>query len=263
MIATKTWREIRGMAIGYTLLLEIMLIPAILLFPRLRLARGAFEQLMPMQVLRDAMSWIADDDPDYAYRQYMAIQMFFKGTNIVGIAGAVLLATALVARERENGTLEFLLSRPVSRTRILLSKLGVVCIALVVPILLTSWSAIPLSWAIDHDLPFGAVTIAAMHASVFVVMFAALTCLCSVLAQTQAQAAFVVGGLIVVQVAIYFIQEIHVASVFRLSDPHFYNPIFEGKFGLGTVLLEHTIWPALGAIALGGLALLQFRRIEP
>ena len=38
MIARKTWREVRGMTVAYTLLLELLLIPAILLWPDLRRA---------------------------------------------------------------------------------------------------------------------------------------------------------------------------------------------------------------------------------
>ena len=82
-------------------------------------------------------------DLDAAYGAYMAIQMYFKAINIIGVACACLFGTALIARERENQTLEFLLSRPVSRSRALFAKFAVCSAAIVVPIFITSWTAIP------------------------------------------------------------------------------------------------------------------------
>ncbi len=263
MIARKTWREIRVMAFGYTLILELLLIPAILLWPTLRTEMDALARMMPIQSFRDMILAIGSEDESVGYSSYMAVQMFFKGTNIVGIAGAVLLGTALIARERENHTLEFLLARPVSRTRILLSKISVVTVALVVPIFLTSWTAIPLSWLIEENLPFAEVTLASFHASMFIVLFAALTCLCSVLANSQAHTAFMVGGVVIFQVAIYFIQEIRVASIFRVSDWEVYGPTLLGNESFYSLFFEQTLWLILGSIGLIGIALLKFRRATP
>ncbi|MCA8941048.1 MAG: ABC transporter permease subunit [Planctomycetes bacterium] len=263
MIARKTWREIRLMTVAYTLLIEIMLVPAILLWPKLRREVATFERLMPMQTLKNMMRAIADPDASGAYSAYMSAQMFFKGTNVVGIAGAVLFATALVARERENGTLEFLLSRPYSRTRILLSKFLVVAVALVVPIYLTSWTAIPLSTLVEEQLDFGTVTLAATHASAFVVLFAALTLLCSVVARSQAHTAFAVGAFIVIQVAIYFIQEIRIASLFQLSDFDVYGPILSGNRPFVSVFFGSTVWLLVATAAIVAVAVAQFRRAEP
>lgn len=261
MIAAKTWREIRVMVFAYTLILEVMLIPAIWLWPTLRNEAMTIARIMPADFLKRMFEQISSGS-EAAYSAYMAVQMFFKGTNIVGIACAVLIGTGLVARERENQTLEFLLSRPVSRAHVLWSKFWVSAVAVVVPIFLTSWTAIPLSWLVEEDLSFAAVTLAAIHASAFVLAFVAFTLLVSVLMKTQVHVAFAVGAAIVVEVAIYFVQEIRTVSLFRLSDFDVYGPILAGNASYGGVLLGRTLWLAIaaGAFFLASLAL--FRKAD-
>jgi ABC-2 type transport system permease protein len=262
MIAAKTWREIRWMAIAYTLILEALLIPAILLWPTLRNEAAALGRIIPIQTFKQMFADISSDT-DAAYGAYMAVQMFFKGTNIVGIACAVLLGTGMIARERENQTLEFLLARPVSRSRVLAGKFLVCAAAVAVPIWLTSWSAIPLSRAIGEQLSFAAVTVAATHAALFVLGFLALTCICSVLSRTQVHAAFAIGAFVIVQVAIYFIQEIRVASIFMQSDYAIYGPVMAGNLPFVELLWRSTLWIVAAAAACYAVADRLFRRIEP
>jgi ABC-2 type transport system permease protein len=263
VIVRKTWREVRMMALAYALILELLLVPAVLLWPSLRDegALSTMQRLMPADFLARMFENMTGGD-NAAYRAYMAVQMFFKGVNIVGIAGAVLLGTGMIARERENQTLEFLLARPVGRARILWSKFWVVALVLVVPVFLTSWSAVPLSLLIGEELPFGVVTLASLHSSVFVLSFLALTCLVSVRVRTQVHVAFVVGAVVILQVAAFFIQKVRVASVFRLSDFEVYGPILAGNVPWAQVLREQTVWPLLVAAACYGIAHRTFRRAD-
>lgn len=262
MIAKKTWREVRGMVIAYTLILELLLLPAVLLWPNLRRGGSVLVEMMPAEFLRNMAEAVMGHDDDTAFLAYMAVQLFFKGVNIVGIAGAVLLGTGIVARERENGTLEYLLSRPVSRARILWSKYWVVAIALVVPIFLTTWSAIPLCAIprIDQELPFTAVTIGAFHNACFVVLVFTATMVFSILAKAQVHAAFWIGAVVISQVAIYFIQEIRVISLFRLSDFEIYNPVMAGNWPFTSLFTEVTVWLLVATAALYGVAYALFRR---
>jgi ABC-2 type transport system permease protein len=261
MIARKTWREVRAMGIAYTVILELLLLPAILLWPNLRRGGSAIVEMMPAQFLKDMMRTVMSPDTEVAYPAYMAVQMFFKGTNVVGIAGAVLLGTGLIARERENQTLEFLLARPVSRSRILWGKFWVVAVVLAVPIFVTSWSAVPLSRAVDESLGFWGVTVASLHAAVFVVAVLAATLLCSVAARSQVHTAFTIGAIVILQVAVYFIQEIRVASLFRLSDFQVYGPILAGNREPLDLFLSQTVWIALGGAGLYLAADRLFRRV--
>jgi ABC-2 type transport system permease protein len=249
VIARKTWREILPMAVAYTLILEALLIPAVLLWPEVRQQVAAIGKLLPMEILKRAFEGMNDPNPTAAYRAYMAVQMFFKGVNIVGLACAVLLGTGIVARERENQTLEFLLARPVSRSRVLWAKYWPIALAVLVPIFLTSWSAIPLSEvpSVRERLPFDLVTLAAFHNACFVLLILNLTVLASIRMRTQVHVAFVVGAVIVVQVALYFIQKIRVASLFNLSDFDVYGPILAGNVGFGELFLAKTVWLLAGS----------------
>lgn len=261
MIARKTWREIRLMTLGYTLLLQILILPEIVLYPELRMNADTLSKMMPIKMFKDMIRSIGDSDAGFL--NYVATQLFFKNTNIVGIAAAVLLATALVARERENRTLEFLLARPIPRTRILLAKFGVVAAALVVPIFLTTWSAILLADFIEESLPFAELTLCAMHASSFVLLFAALTTLLSVVLSTQAMTAFAIGVFIVLQASTYFIQVIRSASLFRLADWGVYGPVMVGNMPFTTLFFGRTVWLLLATAAVLAVAVALFRRTEP
>ena len=263
MIARKTWHEVRGMGLAYLLILELMLVPAILLYPELRRAGSALVEIMPADFLKKMMQQVFDPDSGTAFRAYMAVQMFFKGVNIVGIAAAVLMGTGIVARERENQTLEFLLARPVSRSRILWGKFWPIALVVVVPVFLTSWTAIPISALepVNEELPFAAVTICSLHNAAFCVLILAITTLCSVLARAQVHAAFWVGALVILQVALYFIQKIRIVSLFRLSDFEVYGPIMAGNDGFQSVFFGMTIWVLLATAVVYLIADRLFRRV--
>jgi ABC-type transport system involved in multi-copper enzyme maturation permease subunit len=271
MIAGKTWRELRGMALVYLLILELLLYPAIRLFPPLyedMLKRpSALVKALP-HFMQRWMEGVADPNHNAAYLNYMALQQFFKGINIAGVAAAVLFATGLIAREREAMTLEFLMARPVSRTRILWSKFWVAALCVMVPVFVSSWSALPLSLGIGERLPFDRTTMAAMHAAAFVLMLMTLTLLFSVWCRSQVHVAFWTGGIIVLQAALYFVQDIRQGSLFRLADFDVYGPILAGHvtsaqvlFGGGRMSVG-TVWLLLATALLYAAAHVSFRRMD-
>ena len=262
MIAQKTWREVRLMAFVYMAVLQLMLTPAVLLWPELKDGIAILGRAVPMQMIRDMVQAMTDRNPEVAYRAYMAVQIFFKGVNVVGIASAILLGTGLISRERENHTLEFLLARPVGRSQLLWSKCWVVALCLVIPIFLTTWTAIPLSWCIQLDLPFWPLTIGCIYSSLFVLTFFTLTVLASVVCRTQGHVAFLVGVFVIVQVGLLFLPAIHVASVFHLSDFQIYGPILAGNVRLERLMQSHGIWLLLAIAGLYVGADRALRRLE-
>lgn len=264
MIARKTFREMRWMALTYMAVLEAMLVPAILLWPNLRPDIAAVGRMLPFDAFKRMFEAIGSSDSAAAFSSYFAVQIFFKGVNIIGLSGAVLFGTSLIARERETHTLEFLLARPVSRSRVLAAKYLVAAALITVPIFLTSWSAIFWAAEIDESISFAYTTMACVHASAFVLSILSLTTICSVVARTQMHAAFAIGVFIVVQATIYFIQEVRVASVFRLSDFDVYGPILAGNRSLESMLWGgSTMW--LLVAAGGGYWIADFilRRTDP
>ena len=267
MIARKTLREIWPLAVTYLLVIEAILVPPIFLWPDLyemfQKAPGFLEKILGGEFMRRMKVGVMSTDTNIAYANFMAIQLFFKGVNLCGIAAAVLLGTGIIARERENQTLEFLMSRPISRSWILWSKFWVIAVVVVAPIFLSSWTAILLSWEIDETLSFQNVTLGAFHSSVFVLMILAFTALCSVLFNNQLHTAATVGTLVVVELAIYFIQEVRMASLFRLSDFDIYSPIMLGNTNFNALFWGCTVWLLVATVVLYITADRLFQRANP
>ncbi len=266
MIARKTWREIRGMTLAYFVILEALLIVTLLYWPQLRsaLERGAggFMQAIPIEFARRIIRGMAARDPDLAFRAYVAAEQFFRSINVVGIAAAVLFGTGAIARERENRTLEFLLSRPIRRRAVLDRKLAVLLPALVVPIFASSLSIPPIARALGHTLPLGPLLLASWHGALFVSVFLLATVYCSTLFRTQVHVAFAIGGFVIFEVGIYFVKGIRSISVFRLSDYDIYMPILSGNLPFGRLFLERELWLAASGVLLYLLALRRLERMD-
>jgi len=271
MIARKTLREIWPLALIYIFVIEALLVPPIHFWPDLYdvfrktaiLDRFLSGFLSGAEFGKRIKEGVTSSDPGIAYANFRAIQIFFKGVNLCGIAAAVLLGTGIIARERENQTLEFLMARPVSRSWILWSKFWVIALVVVVPIFLSTWSAIPLSWQVEETLPFANLTLGAFHNSVFVLMILAFTTLCSVYFSNQQHTAATVGTVVVVELAIYFIQRVRTSSMFRLSDFDIYSPIMLGNTNFTTLFWGCTFWMLLATALLYVAADWLFRRANP
>lgn len=261
-VAAKTWRETRAVALAYLVILELGVIGAVVMWPHLREGAAALGRMIPAQFMQDIFTAISDPNQTMAYNAYMAVQLFFKGSNIVALAFGVLLGTGIVARERENQTLEFLLARPISRSRVLRSKYLVVAATMLIPIYLTSLSAVPLSWCVDERLDPWRVLAASTHAASFALLFLSATTVVSVVCRNQVHVAAVVGAFIVIQVVLFFVQVIRAASVFRLADFDVFGPLMMGHNTFPGVFFGNTIWLLVGSALLFGLADWLFRRLD-
>lgn len=270
MIAGKTWREVRLMALAYLLILELLAVPTILLWPDFYpdLQRSMLLRNLGVDFLKRIGEGISGRDEQVAYVNWCATMLFFRSTNLVGVAAAVLFGTGLFAREREAMTLEFLLARPVGRTRILWQKSWPTALCVVVPLYAVSFSAIWWSHCIDLDLPWWEVCLASTHAAAFALCFLAATTWISVISRVQAHVAAWIGAVAIVQVGLYLTQRIRPFSLFRLVDFDWYGPLLSGNTparhmfdpfagpGFTTYLL-------LGTATFYALAWRALRRLEP
>ncbi len=267
MIARKTWREVRGMTLTTFLILEFLLVLAVLYWPTL--ADGLKQRVAVLKMLApgEFMKRLVDTWGKHGFAAYMATQQFFKGVNIVSIAAAVLIGTGAIAGERETGTLEFLLSRPVSRARMLWSKFWVLAACVVVPIFASSLT-IPLmenlidAKFIDSPMQVRYLLHASWHASLFCLLFLTFGLCLSCFIRTQVHVAFAIGGFIVVEVGLYFVQEIRVASIFMLSDHDVYWPIIAGNVHFWRFFWSTEIWLIAASALCYGIAALRFRRMD-
>jgi ABC-type transport system involved in multi-copper enzyme maturation permease subunit len=271
MIAGKTWREIRWMALAYLVILELLCVPVLLWWPDI------YPELQRSTLLRNLGigefairigRGISSDDQDIAYRSWVALMLFLRSGNLVGIAAAVLLGTGLFARERESQTFEWLLSRPVRRASILWQKVWPAALCVVVPLFAVNASALYWSDVIGERLPPYELFLATVHAAAFALAFLLLTTAVSALLRVQAHVAAIVGAFAVMQVGLYLTQRIRPYTLFRLADFDWYGPILAGNIKAWQMFDPvrgpgYTTWLLAGCVLCYGLAWRALDRAEP
>jgi ABC-type transport system involved in multi-copper enzyme maturation permease subunit len=269
MIAGKTWREIRWMAFAYLVILELICVPVLLWWPDLYadLQRSTLVRNLPF-FARSIGLGISSDDEDVAYRSWCTLMLFLRSSNLVGVAAAVLLGTGLFARERENQTFEWLLSRPVRRGSILWQKVWPAAVCVVVPLFAVNASAMFWSSMIGEHLPPAELFLATTHAAVFLLFFLLLTTWVSAQLRVQAHVAAVVGAFAVLQVGFYLTQRIRPYTLFRLVDFDWYGPMMMGNTRAWQMFDPvngpgNTTWLLLGCALFYGLAWRALRCAEP
>lgn len=266
MIARKTWREVRGMTIAYFFILEALIASAILYWPEIAVnlpKLGLIKNMLPGDFMKRMFQGIMDS----GFPAYVTVQQFFKGINIAGIACAVLIGTGSIAGERENGTLDMLLSRPISRSRILFQKYWVLALAVVVPIFASSMT-IPWmeTWidpkTIEERCSFSGLMHASWRASLFSLFFLTLTLVFSVYLREQVKVAFAIGGIIVLQVGMFFVQVLRKSSIFRLSDYDVYWPIMAGNRSFARMFWTEDVWIIAAIALLYAIGLRRFKSMD-
>ena len=231
MIAGKTWREIRGVAIAYLIILEMLAIPVLMLWPDIYadLQRSTLFRSLGVDWIKRLGSGISNRNEEVAYLNWCAVMLFFRSTNLVGTAAAVLIGTGLFARERESNTFEFLLARPVSRSSLLWQKFWPCALVVTLPIFIINATAIPWSWSLELDLPKWELFLASSHAAIFALTILSLTMFVSIFVRVQAHVAAIVGAFLILQIGMYLTQRIRPYSLFRLVDYDWYAPIMSGN----------------------------------
>ena len=97
MIAGKTWREIRLMALVYLLILELLAIPVLLLWPDLYsdLQKSTLFRNLPIDFVKRITEGVSDTNEQIAYRNWVAVMLYFRSVNLAGIAASVLMGVAV------------------------------------------------------------------------------------------------------------------------------------------------------------------------
>lgn len=270
MIWRKTMHELWPIAFAYLLILELLAVPVLLLWPDIYadLQRSTLFQSLGMDFLKRLGEGVSNRNEQIAYTNWAAAMLLFRSCNLVATAAAVLIGTGLFARERENGTFEFLLSRPIGRGAIVWQKLWPCALYVTLPIFVVNASAIPWSWAIDNDLPRFELFLGSLHAAVFALAVLLLTTWISILIRVQAHVAAVVGAFLVVQIGVYLTQRIRPFSLFRLVDFDWYGPLMSGNIAAWQMFDPirgpgNTTWLLLACVVLYALAHKSLQRAMP
>lgn len=246
MLARQFFRENALLALGYLLLLQIAQLPAILFWPDFRDNIPALTKMVPFAALQRIMDSIAQG----AYWPYFCMQQYFKGCSLFGLAAAAILGSGLVAREPDQGTAEFLLSRPVTRRRILLTRWAVGAAFVTLPILLTSLGGLLLSPLVDETLPLGPVLVAAIYMALFVLMLFTFTVWMSAGFDHQMRAGTILIGFMLLQFAFYLMKTVNHYSLFYPVDVDHLLPIAAGEIPwlYGGIFLGATLLLLVAAV---------------
>ncbi len=241
--------------IAYSVILLGNVFLTVLTFPTFESNYLALLNLVPgfMKSLKGALLDAGSGGlPDFA-----AINHLFKGTNVIGAAVAILLATGAIVREVEIGSIGMLLSRPWSRRRILLSFAITQILELAVPMLLAT-VALPLvaSLCIQRDVPLTPLLRGAVHSCAFLALIYSVTLFVSILITEQLKVAGIAGGALVVSFVLYFIDATRPYTLYRFSTIETYAALAKG----GALDVVRTGGLYAAAAVFVGLALRAFSR---
>lgn len=237
-------RQSWWIAIGYFVILEAALIAAILYWPRFRDNMPAIAKLVPFDAIQDLLKSMEHA----GYWPYFAVQQWFKGCSLFGVAAIAFLGSGIIAREADQRTAEFLLSRPISRRRVLLVRHTCVTLMVVIPVLLSSLSGVWISRYVGEYISLGEVLISSLYMSLFLWSLVSMTTLISAWAMHQLTAGAAVVGFALVSFAMYLVQGINQWSPFALIDVQVFMAIHNGQFP----------WWTAGGLLAASLAFLHF-----
>ena len=231
MTLLRHWlRDAWWILIGYIVILEVALVAAILYWPRFRDNTTQIAKLVPFESLQNLLEAVEIE----GYWPYLAIQQWFKGCSLFGLAAAAFLTSGLVARDVDQKTAEFLLSRPLSRSRIFLTRWAASCGMVVVPVYLTSLTAIWLSPVVDEQVGWMDVLVSSTFISVFLVMLVTFTAMLSSICSHQLRAGILLIGFILLNFAFYLVQGLDQISLFKAIDVTVFMQIHGGELPWAT-----------------------------
>lgn len=219
-------RDTWWILLGYVVVLEAAMVAAILYWPRFRDNTPAIAKLVPFDSLQRLLESVEVE----GYWPYFAVQQWFKGCSLFGLAAAAFLTSGLIARDADQKTAEFLLSRPISRSRVFMTRWFATCGLVVVPVYLSSISAIWISPAVDEQLEWGLVLLASTYMSLFLVMLVSFTAMVSAMSSHQMRAGIILIGVMLLSFAFYLIQEVDNFSLFKTVDVFVFMQISAGNF---------------------------------
>ncbi|KAA3608696.1 MAG: hypothetical protein DWQ01_11365 [Planctomycetota bacterium] len=252
MLIRQMLRENLYIAVGYYLLMQGALIAAVLYWPDFRDNLPAIAKMVPF----DAMRKLITAMEDVGYWPYFCVQQFFKGNSLFGLTAAALMGSGLIAREVDNGTAEFLLSRPISRTRILMTRWAVGVALLTIPVFLSSWGGWLMGpWIDEPNIPLRGVMLGSAYMSLFLTMLFSATVWLSTLFDHQLRAGVLLVGLMLLQFALYLVKIVGDYTLFALVDLEELMPLIQGKFPW-----EPALAFVVTSLVFLGLALRQFHR---
>ncbi len=252
-IVRKTLRDLRWQVVGWGLGLAGLAAMLVLLYPAIA------EQFEGVEIENVGFGEIDDfSDP----RQFFQVE-FFTWSPVLMTVFAIIAGGALLAREEGAGTLELLLSQPLTRRSLFLGKAVGVVIAVVGLLLLAAAGFLLTAPWVDlkGEVAVGELVVAPLSLLPFTWFALAATMLTATLTPTRGRAAALMTACAFIAYSLHIAAGL-VAAIegLRYLTPYYYSDAQR-------VLTEGTVWWHQGgllaaALVCWGLALVAFERRE-
>lgn len=226
MLVRQFAQEQRFLVLGYTGLLLINMLAGTYYWPEMRDNFPEIIKLIPFEPIQQ----FARAFDENGFWAYFCVQHFFKGAGMFGLAAAGLMGSGLVAREVDRRTAELLLSRPISRARILFARWSTGAVLLFVPFVAVALLNVAIAPDVDEKLPLGSLVKASAYTYLFILTCFTATVALSTRFSHQLKAGLLVLGFMLMQLAIYMIDRLWDFSLYNLIDLDLTLPIDDGIF---------------------------------
>jgi ABC-type transport system involved in multi-copper enzyme maturation permease subunit len=250
-LAWHYFREQRFLMVGYTLLLTLNMLAGALYWPEMRDNFPEMIKFIPFEPLQQFVRAFEQ----HGFWAYFCVQHFFKGAGMFGIAAAGLMGTGIVAREVDRRTAELLLSRPISRARILFVRWATGAVMLFVPFIAVAFATIPLAASVDETLNPWFLLQGTLYSYLFILVAFTATMALSTRFSHYLKAGMLVLGFLLMNLAIYMIQDLWDYSLYNIIDLDLVMPIADGYFPW-----YEAAWMGTITLLLYSLGLWGFRR---
>ena len=251
MLALHYAREQRFLVLGYFGLLLINLVAGTLYWPEMRDNFPEIIKLIPIEPLQQFVR--AFDEQ--GFWAYFSVQHFFKGAGMFGLAAGGLMGSGIIAGEVDHRTMELLLSRPISRARILFTRWATGAMLLFIPFFAAALIGMALAPRVDEALAFMPLLQGTLYTFLFTLCcFTAATALSSRFSHSL-KGGLLVLGFMLLQLAVYMIDKLWDYSLYNFIDLDITLPIEQGVFPW-----YETGWLGGMIVLFYGLAYLGFRK---
>ena len=184
---------------------------------------------------------------------YLSTEMFSFIFPIILVALAVSFGSAAIAGEIERGTIEFLLSQPVSRTKLFFSRYLAGASAVAGYTAIVVFSIIPFSKMYDSGIAAGDVARFWVMCFLFGLAILSLSFLASAIFSDKGKPNFIVTGIIILMYVLKILASLK-PSLDKLkfySFMYYYDP--SSTLGSGAALAHNMLWVFLGTSVISTL----------
>jgi ABC-2 type transport system permease protein len=240
-VVVKTLRDMRWQVFWYGVGFALLVMLIVYIYPSYR------DQLAGFQI-PEAMKAFVGENADFGTPEGYFSAELFSWIPLLFVVFAIMQGTNLLGGEEATGTADILLAQPISRSSLLLQKLGAFVIGSVaiVGIEMLGWLlSLPF---VSIDISYGRLVLATVNMLPLVFLFGALGMwLSAALSGRQAASGITTAVAVAAYVLNYLATLVDVMRPFRLVSPFFYG-------NTANVLTAGLDWAKLAVMAVVTLA---------